>query len=215
MIDLLLGVPGKLKSVYDYLTTYLSSTRCAKIDNLNVAVDTRAPASTALSNATWTSALATLLGTLAPVKSDLTVIAANFPTNIVQSATANGAIGYPNTLLSTYSTSYVDVLSISGKGFINGIAIFAYSVSGAYTVNANLIVDGITLYSAASLTSNGVGHAPIGVLVGGLEGNSTNPPLVAVLNSMRIPFNSSVVLQLKTSNFMINAFAYYNIQRTS
>lgn len=54
MIDFLLGVPGKLKSVYDHLTTYLSSTRCAKIDNLDAAISSRAAASTALSSGTWT-----------------------------------------------------------------------------------------------------------------------------------------------------------------
>lgn len=54
MIDFLLGVPGKLKTIYDYLTTHLSSTRAAKIDNLDAAMSTRAPASTALSTATWT-----------------------------------------------------------------------------------------------------------------------------------------------------------------
>lgn len=59
MIDFLLGVPGKLKAISDHLTTYWTSTRAAKLDLLTVAP---APASTALSNATWTGALATLLG---------------------------------------------------------------------------------------------------------------------------------------------------------
>jgi hypothetical protein len=54
MIDFLLGVPGKLATIYTHLTTYLSSTRCAKIDNLDAAITTRAAASTALSTATWT-----------------------------------------------------------------------------------------------------------------------------------------------------------------
>lgn len=58
MIDMLLGVPGKLKSVYDHLSTYLSSTRCAKIDNLDAAISTRAAAATALSSGTWTAAKA-------------------------------------------------------------------------------------------------------------------------------------------------------------
>ena len=58
MIDFLLGVPGKLKTITDYLTTYLSSTRAAKIDNLDAAISTRAAAATALSSATWTPARA-------------------------------------------------------------------------------------------------------------------------------------------------------------
>jgi len=59
MIDFLLGVPSKLKAISDHLTTYWTSTRAAKLDLLTVAP---APASTALSNATWTGALATILG---------------------------------------------------------------------------------------------------------------------------------------------------------
>ena len=61
MIDFLLGVPGKLKTVIDHLQTYLSSTRCAKIDNLDAAMSSRAPASTAVSNANYTPARAALL----------------------------------------------------------------------------------------------------------------------------------------------------------
>lgn len=58
MIDFLLGVPGKLKTISDYLTTNLSTTRAAKVDNLDAAMSTRAAAATALTNATWTDARA-------------------------------------------------------------------------------------------------------------------------------------------------------------
>lgn len=52
MIDFLLGVPGKLKAISDYLTTNWTTTRAAKLDYLtaNVAV-----ASTALDSTVWTS----------------------------------------------------------------------------------------------------------------------------------------------------------------
>jgi len=55
MIDFLLGVPGKLKAISDYLTTNWTAGRAAKLDLLTVAP---APASTALTNATWTDARA-------------------------------------------------------------------------------------------------------------------------------------------------------------
>lgn len=61
MIDFLLAVPGKLKSISDYLTTNWTTTRAAKIDNLDAAVTTRAAASTALSTATWSGTLAAKL----------------------------------------------------------------------------------------------------------------------------------------------------------
>jgi hypothetical protein len=55
MIAALMGVPGKLKAIKDLITT-----------GLDAAVTTRAAASTALSNAVWTNALATELDGLAP-----------------------------------------------------------------------------------------------------------------------------------------------------
>jgi hypothetical protein len=58
MIDFLLGVPGKLKTISDLLTTYWTAARAAKLDYLtgNVAL-----ASTAVSNADYTSTRATFL----------------------------------------------------------------------------------------------------------------------------------------------------------
>ena len=50
----LLGLPGKVKTLLDRLT----ATRAGYLDNLDAAVTTRAPASTALSSATYTSARA-------------------------------------------------------------------------------------------------------------------------------------------------------------
>lgn len=57
MIPALMGLPGKLKTVLDRLT----SGRAANLDNLDAAISTRAAAATALSNATWSDGLATSL----------------------------------------------------------------------------------------------------------------------------------------------------------
>ena len=64
------GVLGKLKAIKDYLDTNLSATRAAKLDNLTGHV---ALASTALSNATWTSARAAKLDNLDKALSDVAV----------------------------------------------------------------------------------------------------------------------------------------------
>jgi len=64
MIDFLLGVPGKLATIYTHLTTHLGSTRAAKIDNLDAAISTRSAAATALSTATWTGTRAGYLDNL-------------------------------------------------------------------------------------------------------------------------------------------------------
>lgn len=61
MIDFLLGVPGKLKTISDYLTTNWTTARAAKVDNLDAAVTTRAASATALTNAIWTDARAAKL----------------------------------------------------------------------------------------------------------------------------------------------------------
>lgn len=58
MISFLLGLSGRLKAVYDYLVANLSTTRAAKIDNLDAAMSTRAAAATALSIAVWTNGTA-------------------------------------------------------------------------------------------------------------------------------------------------------------
>ena len=89
MIDFLLGVPGKLKTVIDHLTTHLSSTRAAKIDQLDAAISSRAAASTALSTATWTSARA---GYLDQINTGLTKVVKSIQTGFVTfEATTNGS----------------------------------------------------------------------------------------------------------------------------
>ncbi len=52
---------NRLVAIYSYLTTNLAAARCAKIDNNDVATSSRAAASTALSNETWTNGRAALL----------------------------------------------------------------------------------------------------------------------------------------------------------
>lgn len=58
--EFLLGVPGKLKTLLDRLT----ATRAGYLDNLDAAVTTRAPSSTALSTATWTAGRAAAIDNL-------------------------------------------------------------------------------------------------------------------------------------------------------
>lgn len=70
MIAALMGVPGKLKTLLDRLT----ATRAGNLDNLDAAVTTRAPASTALSTSTWTGTLATDLATISSGASAFTGI---------------------------------------------------------------------------------------------------------------------------------------------
>jgi hypothetical protein len=65
MIGALMGVPGKLKTLIDRLT----STRATNLDNLDATVSSRAAASTALSTATWTSTRAGYMDSYLRIKS--------------------------------------------------------------------------------------------------------------------------------------------------
>ena len=64
MIDFLLGVPGKLKTISDYLTGTLYPYITSRTAYLDTTVSSRAAASTALTNATWTDTRAAKLDTV-------------------------------------------------------------------------------------------------------------------------------------------------------
>lgn len=61
MIDFLLGVPGRMKTISDYLTGTLYPYITTRTANLDTTVSSRAAASTALTNATWTDTRAAKL----------------------------------------------------------------------------------------------------------------------------------------------------------
>lgn len=146
MIDFLLGVPGKLKTISDYLTTNWTATRATKVDNLDAAISTRAPASTALTNATWTDVRAEKLdGITAAVSS---IIATNWPSTPsytpITSNTLYACAG--GTMTSTNSTSWVDALNITGSGVINFIAGYHGTAAGQPGgMYLRVTVDGVVL----------------------------------------------------------------------
>ena len=94
MWTMLAGVPGKLKTLLDRMT----ATRAANLDKLDANISTRAAASTALSNATWTEALAANLGALTPARAarlDATVLVSGVIKS-VQTGYADPASILPN-----------------------------------------------------------------------------------------------------------------------
>ena len=70
MIGFFAGVPGKLAT----LLARLSSARAILLDNLDAAITTRAPSSTALTSATWTNARAAKLDYLDAAISGITTM---------------------------------------------------------------------------------------------------------------------------------------------
>ena len=60
MIETLMGLPGRVSALLSRLT----ETRAGNLDRLDVAVSSRAPSSTALSNLVWTDAIAAKLASM-------------------------------------------------------------------------------------------------------------------------------------------------------
>ena len=140
MIDFLLGVPGKLKTVIDHLTTHLSSTRAAKIDNLDATISTRAAASTALSTATWTTARAEKLDRV-----DMPLIANSLVPILDGFSTQASCWGYTDTSFTSSSTT-TTLVSYSGSGYVSLIGMYLTGINaGSYEFTIK--VDGVTLYT--------------------------------------------------------------------
>jgi hypothetical protein len=142
MIDFLLGVPGKLKTISDYLTTYLSSTRAAKIDNLDVVLSTRAASSTAVSSADLTPARA---GYLDKLNTGVTGAVKSIQTGYASTNAASASNGeferYIDATISAVTIAKCVVL-IAGAGYnldpaANG-GMYVYPLYGSLTSTTNL-----------------------------------------------------------------------------
>jgi len=205
MSAILYGVPGKLKTMLDRLT----SARAAKIDNLDAAVTTRAAASTALSNAVWTDARAGKLDNAAqntdpylaaPIELVPSNPAASLDTGYNYLARVAGLASG-----STSSTSYVDIVNYSGQGVLEFCAVMA---NGTPTVSMQLIIDGVNVGS---------------VSVSASSGNYSGKPLVGLfaiesaggaISLSQIPFHSSLVIQAKVSTTG-SSLVYYKYRKTA
>ena len=125
MLAFLAGVPGKLKTILDRLT----STRAANLDNLDaavstrmpgsateqgridVAISTRAPAATALTDVTWTDARAAKLDLITSASAAFASIQTGFVSGTVQTGTNEDA-RYVDITLATSLTDYTKALVI-------------------------------------------------------------------------------------------------------
>ncbi len=113
---------GLIEAIQAYLETHLSPTRAAKIDALDADITTRAPAATALTDATWTNAKA------AHIDADITSRASQASVDTVDakvSAIESGidwATKAPEAALaSTSSGSYVTVVSVADSGYLQSV----------------------------------------------------------------------------------------------
>lgn len=213
MIDFLLGVPGKLKTLIDYLNANLSTTRAAKIDNLDAAISTRAPSSTALSNANYTAARAGYLDNLGggavALRSDPLLsppIAANFPgltapSAAIMASTNTGQLSLGSGI--TSSPTPVDVLNITGAGVLNFLVI-SNAWNNAQNIFLRLIIDGVTVVDAAA---NGTPVGQACLCIGAVDASSA-------ITFDQIPFRSSLRIQAAGGSSQQVA-VYWKLRRTA
>ena len=109
MLEPLLGLPGRIKILIDRIT----STRASNLDNLDGAVSSRAPASTALSSSVWTGTKAGYVDTAMSGRASQSSVDA-LPQGIINSV-QRGSFNPPESSVSANVTiSSVDL----GKAFL-------------------------------------------------------------------------------------------------
>jgi hypothetical protein len=210
MIDFLLGVPGKLKTISDWLTTYWTAARAAKIDYLDAAISSRAPAATAVSNVDYTPARAAALDSVAPVSTNpilsppiangLTLPTNTFSSNVTYNALTTACAGQ---YASSTSTSYVAAVNVAGKGVLNFLA---FSASGA-TGNLRLTIDGVVIFTLSNDNNK--------VCIGAIQVQSPNPYDIYGVTYDNIPFKQSLLIEHLTNNSSYQVTTVYKYHRTA
>ena len=189
-----------------------TTARAAKIDNLNAAMDTRAPAATALSNANWPNSLASTLGTLRKVPQ--VKLAANclaesvvtglygdafLPFNYATVAIADKNNGYRvYSISSNASGVYQDIINVAGSGWVVGILGIHSGVSGLAKVGLKTLVDGLTV-NETSYENRNPGDGKIVLGIKGSDGTNA----YAVLSPVGMRYESTLQVQLKADNSVV------------
>ena len=131
MFDFIAGLPGQMATLIGRLT----ATRATNLDNIDAAVSTRAAASTALSTATWTNALA----------ADIALIP-SIPTSAIKS------IQFISVSMTTSLTSATATITSvnTAKSMMVGMSLYNDSSSAA----AAACMATFTLTNATTVTVN-------------------------------------------------------------
>jgi hypothetical protein len=206
MLDFLAGVPGRLKTIADYLTTHLSSTRAAKIDNLDAAISTRAPASTALTNATWTPTRAGHLDLISSRAAEssplLSAPMLNGVVTAVTASTLGGAfdiVGITQSS-STTSTTYSTALTVTGQGVLNFASVA--SSGSTHAASIKITIDGVAVFEGGTGTRQSL--CPVGAYI---------PGTAVALD--QVPFKTSLLIEHKIANSASNSVAFYKYRKTT
>ena len=199
MLDFFAGVPGKLKTLTDRLT----SARAGYLDNLNTNLAVLpAPASTALSTAQWTNGRAANLDLLSaggiaqettpildiPIASGL-ALPGPYAQGRLLAGHLHGAVSGPGSF-TTSSTTYADVLNYTGQGVLSFLAIAPDAAVAAYL---KLVIDGVTVLTDFVTTNI---QYSCRAAVGTISGDTTNP----IISLDAIPFKTSLQIQAKIAS---------------
>lgn len=201
MIEVLLGLPAKVKTLVDRLT----STRATNLDNLDAAISTCAPGSTALSDAVWTDARAGKLDTAALEANPL--LSAPIVSGLVPATPGHISTGaswwtsFSGLQQSgTVSTAYVDAVNYTGQGVLEFLAVHAAT---AGTATMKLTIDGVLAMTATSVNTER-STALVGVL---------GPSSIIALSA--VPFKTSLRVEIKTSTAASSASSIVRYRKTA
>lgn len=197
MIDFLAGVPGKLKTLIDRLTstwaakldtlhdTRITSTRAGYLDKLNLA-------GKATDDATWTNARAAYLDNINRVPTAGTSIGVGQRPESDNSADIFLSRQFPAV------DGSGTVLNISGRGVLTFLA--AQHTSNTGSTSFDLIIDGSTLMTINVATLRGV-QAMVGALVAGEDGGGAiYNTVVSGVPCEQIRYNTSLQVTSSTSS---------------
>jgi len=217
---------GKIETIKTNVATLISrltSTRAALLDNLDAAISSRAPSSTALSSAIWTSTKAGYLDQPISGISSIGLVPTTLPwgsgpasdyrrsnleaffDNTAANKLIFGGQMINSTKTAQLTTTFSDALSLTGPGVIDFLAIWRTTATESNEdVDLRIVIDGTTVLSLASAWQTSLDDTDGFVLIGDLLWDDAGgAPLYGGINYRRIPFQTSFALQLAaaTSTF--------------
>ncbi len=169
------------------MTTYWTAARAAKLDFLtaNVAV-----ASTAVSNADYTSARAAALDSIGAINTKPTLASPisagwNTPTSLGPTTTTALSAACVGSVATTTSTTYVAAVNVTGKGVLNLLAFF----NGNGPSGIRLTIDGNVIFTATPSAAQRL------LCVGCVTVQSVSPNDLYGVELDQIPFNQSLLIE--------------------
>lgn len=175
----------------------LTATRAGLIDNLDAAISTRAAASTALSTAQWTNALAAaLLAVKQRPPTSYTGGGNEFATYLYYNVFSIGGTSRALSGAMTANTLKT-LLSVTGAGTLNFAGIFANDATSR-TMRVKVTIDGVVVVDpgmSPSINVAGLGIVPVGALAGYYDGTYYRASAIPA----KLSFNSSLLVQYASS----------------